>query len=167
MLPPEGGEGKTADFDVFVWSWGSDVDPNSLLNILTTSAIGSSSDSFFSNTRYDELMELQQEETDEGARKALVDEMQQIVYDQAPYHVLFYEAALHAYRTDRFGNWRLQPSADGLPFFGYGSLNYNFLTAPEAPAASRRPHLPNPLPQPRPRPHRRTVRRRAATTRVC
>jgi len=132
MLPPEGGDGKTADFDVFVWSWGGDVDPNSLLNVLTTDAIGSASDSFFSNARYDELMVLQQSETDEATRKVLVDEMQQIMYDEAPYHVLFYEAALHAYRTDRFGNWQLQPSADGLPFFGYGSLNYNLLTAPES-----------------------------------
>jgi peptide/nickel transport system substrate-binding protein len=136
MLPPEAGDGKTADFDVFVWSWGGDVDPNSLLDILTTSAIGASSDSFFSNARYDELMKLQQAETDGTKRKALVDEMQQIVYDEAPYHILFYEAALHAYRTDRFGNWRLQPSADGLPFFGYGSPNYNLLTAPEATAES-------------------------------
>jgi peptide/nickel transport system substrate-binding protein len=136
MLPPEGGDGKTANFDVFVWSWGGDVDPNSLLKILTTDAIGGSSDSFFSNARYDELMKLQQTETDETTRKKLVDEMQQIMYDEAPYHVLYYEAALHAYRTDHFGNWQLQPSADGLPFFGYGSANYNLLTAPEAPAES-------------------------------
>jgi len=132
MLPPEGGDGKTASFDVFVWSWGGDVDPNSLLKILTTGAIGGSSETFFSNPRYDELMEQQQAETDEPARKAMVDEMQQIMYDEAPYHVLFYEAALHVYRTDRFGNWQLQPSADGLPFFGYGSPNYNLLTAPES-----------------------------------
>ena len=137
MLPPEAGDGKTANFDVFVWNWGGDVDPNSLLNILTTDAIGSASDSYFSNKRYDELMKLQQTETDEAKRKAYVDEMQQIMYDDAPYHVLFYDAALHAYRTDRFGNWQLQPSADGLPFFGYGSLNYTLLTAPEPlPAAT-------------------------------
>jgi peptide/nickel transport system substrate-binding protein len=129
MLPPEAGDGGTANFDVFVWNWGGDVDPNSLLNILTTDAIGSASDSFFSNARYDELMKLQQTETDAAKRKTLVDEMQQIMYDEAPYHVLFYDAALHAYRTDRFANWQLQPSADGLPFFGYGSLNYNLLTA--------------------------------------
>lgn len=139
MLPPEGG--GTADFDVFAWSWGGDVDPNSLLNILTTSAIGSASDSFFSNPRYDELMTLQKAEQDPAKRKQYVDEMQQIMYDQAPYHVLFYSEALHAYRTDRFGGWQLQPTADGLPFFAYGALNYNLLTAPEptatpTPAAS-------------------------------
>lgn len=141
QLPPEAGDGKTANFDVFVWNWGGDVDPNSLLNILTTDAIGSASDSFFSNARYDELMKLQQAENDQAKRKTMVDEMQQILYDEAPYHVLYYTAALHAYRTDRFGNWQLQPSADGLPFFGYGSPNYNLLTAPE-PEATPTPAAP-------------------------
>ena len=141
MLPPEAKRKAKADFDVFIWGWGGDVDPNSLLNILTTDAIGSASDSFFSNPRYDELMKLQQAEEDPAQRKAYVDEMQQIMYDQAPYHILFYDEALHAYRTDHFGNWRLQPSADGLPFFGYGALDYNLLSAPQpeatpTPAAS-------------------------------
>ncbi|HEY8198392.1 MAG TPA: ABC transporter substrate-binding protein, partial [Candidatus Limnocylindrales bacterium] len=141
MLPPEGDPPGKADYDVFIWNWGGDTDPNSLLDILTTSAIGASSDSFFSNARYDELMTLQQAETDPVKRKAYVDEMQQIMYDQAPYHVLFYDEALHAYRTDRFGGWSLQPTADGLPFFGYGAINYTNLTAPEpeatpAPSAS-------------------------------
>ena len=120
MLPPEGD--GTADFDVFIWNWGGDVDPNSLLDILTTGAIGAASDSFYSNPHYDELMTLQQQaEQDPVKRKAIIDEMQQIVYDEAPYHVLFYDDGLHAYRTDRFGGWKLQPSADGLPFFGYGA----------------------------------------------
>ena len=153
MLPPEG-EGP-ADFDVFIWNWGGDVDPNSLLDILTTSAIGASSDSFFSNPRYDELMTLQQGEQDPVKRKAYVDEMQQIVYDQAPYHVLFYDEGLHAYRTDRFGGWKLQPTADGLPFFGYGAINYTQLTAPEpeatpTPAASEEAPAPGASASPAP-----------------
>jgi len=61
-----------------------------------------------------------------------------MVYDDAPYHVLFYDEGLHAYRTDHFGGWKLQPSADGLPFFGYGGANYTLLTAPE-PAATPTP----------------------------
>ena len=77
----------------------------------------------------------QSKETDPVKRKALVDQMQQLVYDQAPYHVLFYDAALHAYRTDKFGGWTLQPTEGGLPFFGYGARDYSLLTAPE-PAAT-------------------------------
>ena len=128
--PPEGDPPGKADFDVVIWNWAGDVDPNSLLNILTTSSIGSNSDTFFSNARYDELMKLQQSETDQTKRKAYVDEMQQLVYDQAPYHILFYDAALHAYRTDKFGGWQLQPTTGGLPFFAYGVPNYNLLTSP-------------------------------------
>ena len=129
--PPEGDPPGKADFDVVIWNWAGDVDPNSLLNILTTSAIGSNSDTFFSNARYDELMTLQSSETDQATRKAYVDEMQQIVYDQAPYHILFYDSALHAYRTDKFVGWPLTPIDGGLPFFGYGVPSYNYLTVPE------------------------------------
>ena len=66
--------------------------------------------------------------------------MQQLAYDQAPYHVLFYDAALHAYRTDKFGGWTLQPTEGGLPFFAYGARDYSLLTAP-APAATPEPSL--------------------------
>ena len=138
--PPEGDPPGKADFDVVIWNWAGDVDPNSLLNILTTSSIGSNSDTFYSNPRYDELMVQQQAEPDKTKRKAMVDEMQELVYNQAPYHILFYDAALHAYRTDKFGGWRTQPAENGLPFFAYGNDNYNFLTAPE-PAATPVPSL--------------------------
>ena len=50
-------DGKMApDFDTFIWGWGGDpYDPGTLLNLLTTSAIGGSSDSFYSNPEYDRL----------------------------------------------------------------------------------------------------------------
>ena len=55
-------------------------------------------------------------------------------YDEAPYHVLYYPSQLDANRTDRFGGWRNQPSQNGNPLFGFGSLDYTFLT--DAPVAS-------------------------------
>ena len=44
-------KGKMApDFDTFIWGWGGDpYDPGLLLNLLTTKAIGASSDAFYSN----------------------------------------------------------------------------------------------------------------------
>ena len=59
-------------------------------------------------------------------RGAVLDEMQQYWYDQAPYHILFYDNNLHAYRTDKFTNWHNQPSS-GTPLFAYGTLNYTLL----------------------------------------
>jgi len=137
---PENDPPGKADFDVVIWNWAGDVDPNSLLAILATSAIGGTSDTFFSNPRYDQLMLLQASEPDPVKRKVLTDEMQQLAYDQAPYDVLFYDAALHAYRTDKFGGWQLQPEKVGLPLFGYGSPGYNTLTAP-VPLATPAPSI--------------------------
>jgi hypothetical protein len=54
--------------------------------------------------------------------------MQNLVYDEAPYHILYYDAELHAYRTDRFAGWTNQPSQGGTPLFGYGSRGYTLLT---------------------------------------
>ena len=137
MLPPEaGGEANKADYDLFIWGWGGDVDPNSLLEIFTCDQIGSSSDSIYCNEEYDALFAQQNAATSESERKALIDQMQEIFYRDAPYHILFYDAQLDAYRTDRFGGWQNQPTANGVPLFGYGSLGYTLLTAAAAASPS-------------------------------
>jgi peptide/nickel transport system substrate-binding protein len=129
--PPEYDPPGKADFDVIVWNWAGDVDPNSLLKLGTTDSIASgSNDSFFSDPHYDALFVQQGAENDPTKRQAIIYEMQQMLYDKAPYHVLFYDAALSAYRTDRFGGWRLSPEEGGLPFFAYGTAGYDYLTAP-------------------------------------
>ncbi|MFL5778842.1 MAG: ABC transporter substrate-binding protein [Chloroflexota bacterium] len=139
ILPPEADPPGKAQFDMFIWDWVGDPDPTSLLKVLTTKEIGASSDSLWSNARYDELYDKQLAESDQAARKAEVDEMQQLFYTEAPYHVLYYPSQLDANRTDRFAGWRNQPSDHGNPLFGFGSLNYTYLTDASAPAASAAP----------------------------
>ncbi len=125
MLPPEAGDpANKADYDLFIWGWGGDVDPNSLLKIFLCSSIGSQSDSMYCNPRYDELFDLQNRATSDEERKGHIAEMQQMIYADAPYHVLFYDASTIAYRTDRFTGWKNQPASNGVPFFGYGSYGY-------------------------------------------
>ena len=53
--------------------------------------------------------------------------MQNLIYDQAPYDILYYDSNLAAYRTDKFAGWVNMP-ANGTPFFSYGTLNYTLLT---------------------------------------
>jgi peptide/nickel transport system substrate-binding protein len=137
ILPPEAG-GK-ANFDMFIWDWVGDPDPTSLLKLLTTKEIGASSDSLWSNAEYDALYEKQLAETDDAARHAEVAQMQQLFYDNAPYHVLYYPSQLDANRTDRFGNWHTQPTKNGNPLFGFGSLDYTLLTDANAPVATPSP----------------------------
>ena len=122
--PPNG----PADYDIYMWGWVGDPDPNSLLGFFTTDEIGGSSDSYYSNPDYDQMYNDQRQESDEAARKEILSEMQNLVYDEAPYHILYYDAELHAYRTDKFGGWANQPEEGGTPLFGYGSGGYNLLT---------------------------------------
>jgi hypothetical protein len=69
--------------------------------------------------------------------------MQNLVYDEAPYHILYYDSELHAYRTDKFGGWANQPAETGTPLFGYGPWGYTQLTVasaePSAPPSAAAP----------------------------
>lgn len=123
-----GPPGGPANYDIYMWGWVGDPDPNSLLNFFRTEEIGASSDSYYSNAHYDELFLQQRAEPDEAKRKAILAEMQNLVYDEAPYHILYYDAELHAYRTDKFAGWTNQPTTGGTPLFGYGSRGYTLLT---------------------------------------
>ncbi len=137
LLGPPDGE---ANWDFYMWGWVGDPDPMSLLSFFTSGQLGGTNDSFFSNARYDELFELQQRAVDVDQRKAYIAEMQNIIYDQAPYHVLYYDNELHAYRTDKFGGWINQPPENGTPLFGYGPIGYTKLTL--LTAASAEPSTP-------------------------
>jgi peptide/nickel transport system substrate-binding protein len=128
-LPPEA-DGK-AEFDMVIWGWGGDVDPSSLLKINTTDQIGGSSDSFWSNPTYDDLYVRQNLEQDPAKRKDLMAQMQLLMYKEAPYHILYYDSDLVAYRTDKFKGWSNQP-ANSVPLFGYGSYDYTLLTDAKA-----------------------------------
>jgi peptide/nickel transport system substrate-binding protein len=94
------------DFDIIIWGWGSDPDPNLLLGVMTTEQIPTgSSETGYSNSTYDELYIQQASELNKDARKALVWQMQQIVFDDVVYIIPFYAMATQAYRTDRFTGW--------------------------------------------------------------
>ena len=127
-----GPPGGPADYDLYMWGWVGDPDPNSLLGFFTTDEIGGSSDSYYSNPQYDQLFEQQKAEQDPAKRKALLDQMQQLVYNEAPYIILYYDSELHAYRTDKFAGWTDQPTDGGTPLFGWGAGGYTVLTDAKA-----------------------------------
>jgi peptide/nickel transport system substrate-binding protein len=96
-------KGKMApDFDTFIWGWGGDpYDPGLLLNLLTTKAIGGSSDSFYSNPEYDTLYDQQSGEFDAAKRKPIVQQMIALSQRDLPYLVLTVDPTLQAYRSDK------------------------------------------------------------------
>ena len=94
------------DFDIMIWGWASDPDPSALLYVYTSEAVPTgSSETGYSNPKYDDLYSQQQVELNFDARKEIVWEMQKIVHDDVVYIIPFYDANVQAFRTDRFTGW--------------------------------------------------------------
>jgi peptide/nickel transport system substrate-binding protein len=99
------GDQFAPDFDMFIWGWGGDVDPNFILSVLTTSSIENWSDSNFSNAEYDKLFLEQQTTIDVQKRIDIVHRMQEIVYDESPYIPLVYPLDLLAANKGKWTGW--------------------------------------------------------------
>lgn len=97
------------DFDMFIWGWFVDVDPTSILKVVTTDEIMTWNDCFYSNPQYDEMHFRQQRVMDRDERREIVHEMQGIFYDDAAYIVLSYDPELQVYRADRYEGWVRNP----------------------------------------------------------
>ncbi|MEA2673229.1 MAG: peptide/nickel transport system substrate-binding protein [Chloroflexota bacterium] len=123
LLPPEGG-GKTnlAKYDIELWGWAGNPDPNGLLDVFKCDEIGSLSDSNFCDPAYDALY-TQESALGGDARKAVLKTMQNMIYGLAVYDILYYDSNLDAYRTDKFTGLQNMP-ANGVPLFSYGTFNY-------------------------------------------
>ena len=124
------GEGN---FDMFEWGWVVEPDPNYQLSTFTCanrsystqgSVTANLSDSFYCNPAYDALYTQQGGETDPIQRVATVKQMQQMLYDDAPYVITYYYDNLEAYRSDRFTGFVPQPDPNGALLFQYGTWSY-------------------------------------------
>ncbi|MCZ2123514.1 MAG: ABC transporter substrate-binding protein [Anaerolineales bacterium] len=94
------------DYDIILWGWVADPDPNTLLIIPTTDQIPTGyNETGYSNPRYDELYEAQGRELDHTKRVGMVHEMQAIIHEDVPYIIPYYAFAIEAHRTDRFVGW--------------------------------------------------------------
>ncbi len=110
-------------YDLFIWGWGADLDPTVIMGVLITDQIGGNNEPFFSNARYDELFLMQQTELDEQKRQQMVFEMQQIVYDEAPYIIMIYSNNIQAIRSDRWTGYQQIPET-GTFFHNLTIFNY-------------------------------------------
>lgn len=119
-----------ADYDLFIWSWGGDIDPGFMLSTFTTTQILNWGDSQYSNPEYDRLYVRQAEAFDPAhpedttQRKALTDQMQKILYRDTPYIILWYNLNLQAFRTDRWRGYAMAPGDDGAPFWNFIRTSY-------------------------------------------
>jgi peptide/nickel transport system substrate-binding protein len=117
------------DFDLYIWGWGPDPDPDFILSTFTTDQCGSWSDTCYSNPEYDQLYEDQRTPESLEERQGIVRQMQQIVYEDVPEVVLYYDNDLQAWRSDRWEGFQFQPTPNeegegGYALFQYGNYSY-------------------------------------------
>jgi peptide/nickel transport system substrate-binding protein len=113
------------DFDAYIWDWGGDPDPDFILSIFTTHSCLEWSDGCYSNASYDKMYEHQKSIFNFTDRKAYIDQMQQLLYEQQPELILAYENDLQAYRTDTFTGYVPVPKGpNGYLLFGWGPESY-------------------------------------------
>lgn len=114
------------DYDTFIWGWGVEPNPDFQLSVFTCGqrSAGSPpnytpgwSDSFFCDKQYDNLY-AQQKLVGGAARQNIVKQMQQLLYADEPYALLYYYNDTQAYRSDLFTGFAPQPDAkNGLMLF--------------------------------------------------
>jgi peptide/nickel transport system substrate-binding protein len=112
-----------ADYDMFIWGWGSEADPDFILSVLTCDQIMGWSDTFWCNDEYSGMYAEQKVQLDLDQRAATIKEMQRIAYEDNPYVILYYENQFEAWRTDKFEGWSKTPS-DADP----GQVAFTFTT---------------------------------------
>ena len=104
----------TFDYDIMLWGWGSDPDPAFLLGVALCTEIESGfSETGYCNPDYDALYDAQSVEQDPATRVEMIHEMQQILMDDLPYIIPYYQQSIQAWRTDTFTGW-----LDGDPTLG-------------------------------------------------
>ena len=112
------------EFDAFEWGWYVEPDPDSMLSYLTCDQLASWNDAWYCNEEYDRLYRQQNQALDEEARVEAVEQMQEILYYDAPYLVTAYSQIGEAVRTDRFACFQPQPDPGGVLLVQYGAHNY-------------------------------------------
>jgi peptide/nickel transport system substrate-binding protein len=125
------GDAFAPDYDMFLWYWYSDPDPNFILSVRTTSQIESWSDTHWSDPEYDRLYAQQQTTIDPEARKQLIWKMQQIAYDQSPYITLTYPEWLESYNDGQWTGWVKTPSGDGPVVYTQYNIDSYLYAAPK------------------------------------
>ena len=130
------------DYDLYMWGWGGDVDPDFLLSVMTTGQILAWQDAWYSNPDYDAMYLEQQGFVNLTERQAVIHEMQRILYAHQPYIVYMYPYGTTAVRIDRFtgwGNWTQDP---GLGLSGFGNSFLMLQLEPVVGAANTCPTTP-------------------------
>jgi peptide/nickel transport system substrate-binding protein len=106
------------DYDMLMWGWGSDPDPSFILSVLTSDGISTGmNETCYANAEYDRLYAEQAVEMDDARRIEIVHRMQQLMIEDLPYIIPYYDQEVQAFRNDRFTNWHVPAEGSGSTLY--------------------------------------------------
>jgi peptide/nickel transport system substrate-binding protein len=127
------GDTYAPDYDLFIWYWTQDVDPQFQLSIYTPQQIEGWNDCLWTDPEYTKLNEEQSTTIGFDGRKPIIDQMQQLFYEAAPYAILTYPFQLEAYNTADWSGWvhvpgNLTGEQEGAVLYSYNNIDtYRFV----------------------------------------
>ncbi|GID93936.1 ABC transporter substrate-binding protein [Amorphoplanes digitatis] len=133
---------RAGRYDLFLSGWILDPDPAFLLSVHTCAARpdaagNGTTDSFTCDPQWDELYRRQSHELDPTRRVALVQQMQQRLYEAATLVPLYYPSVLEAYRSDHFRGLTRRPTASGSLVGAWSYVTATPVITAAAPAHDR------------------------------
>lgn len=101
----------THDYDLALWQESSGPDPAFVLSTLTSSQIATGlNPTGYSNPEYDTLYQQQSTELNQGQRRRLIRQLQEIAFSDRASIVLVYDLEVEAFLKNRFRNWLFVPN---------------------------------------------------------
>ncbi|MEA2520670.1 MAG: peptide/nickel transport system substrate-binding protein [Actinomycetota bacterium] len=96
-------DNKYENWDLAMWSWTPPIDPDFILSAMTCQSLGNWSDSGYCKPAYDKLYAQQGKAVDPTERHDLVNQAQQMVFDDRPYIILNYNDTINAWNGNFTG----------------------------------------------------------------
>ncbi|MFX4291668.1 ABC transporter substrate-binding protein [Streptomyces bohaiensis] len=127
-------EQEAGNFDIAFGTWNAGPEPSETLAYHTCARLPEEAEptdltfAFYCNEEYDALFEQQTAETDLDTRAGLLRDMQQLLYQDAPAIVLYYENQLEAYNSERWSGFETQPADAGMIREQQGAFGYRSAT---------------------------------------
>jgi peptide/nickel transport system substrate-binding protein len=126
------GDTYAPDYDMYIWFWTYDVDPEMILGVPTPQQIEGWNDTLWTDPEYTKLFTQQEQTIDVEKRIPIVQRMQEIVWESSPYLIFAYPFQLEAYRSDKWQGVTPSPTDyagyDGSAFYNYMNVDsYRFV----------------------------------------
>ena len=118
------------EYDLMIWYWSADIDPNYQLYEATSQSIMGWNDIYYHSRAYDDNFTMSVKTMDKVQRKEFTDNCQKIMYKDCNYIIFAYPYQTYAWRTDTFsgwGDWSANPGRSVDNFWGGNPLWFDLM----------------------------------------